>query len=202
VEVFFQQQGIGTELLAEKKVEETLDILGPLGRGFSFESGKKGKTAVLVGGGRGMAPLFFLARKLAENNVDIKIFYGGKTSSDLPLRTKCKKRGFDISCSTDDGSFGYKGLVSTLFSQEVKKMGPVMVYSCGPEAMMQEIARVCRQEGISAEFSLESIMGCGFGACWGCVKRIRQDGEEGWIKICENGPVFSSDSILWSEEQV
>jgi len=201
VEVFFQKQGLGTELLSEKKEKETLDILGPLGRSFSLESGMKAKTAVLVGGGRGMAPLYFLGKRLAESGTDIKMFYGGKTSSDLPLRVKCENNGFDISCSTDDGSFGFKGLISTLFSREIKKTGPAMVFSCGPEAMMREIARVCREEEIPAEFSLESIMGCGFGACWGCVKRIRRNNKEEWVKICEDGPIFPLDSILWDEEQ-
>jgi dihydroorotate dehydrogenase electron transfer subunit len=67
--------------------------------------------------------------------------------------------------------------------------------------MMKKIAQFAAKKNIPAEFSLESVMGCGFGVCWGCVKRIKKNGEEGWVKICEEGPVFSSEEIVWTEDE-
>ena len=201
IEIFFQVAGLGTDLLSRKGMDETLDILGPLGKGFRAEAELKGKAVALVGGGRGIAPLYFLAQELRSSGAASRIFYGGKTQADLPLQNKLVDQGFDISCSTDDGSFGFRGFVSDLFKAELEEYTPERIFACGPEPMMKKISDAARQKKIPAEFSLESVMGCGFGACWGCVKRIKRgDGEE-WVKICEEGPVFSAEEIVWGEEE-
>jgi dihydroorotate dehydrogenase electron transfer subunit len=201
IEIFFQVAGLGTDLLSQKNMDETLDILGPLGNGFKAEAELEGKAVALVGGGRGIAPLYFLAQELRSSGAASRIFYGGKTQADLPLRENFEKQGFDIYCSTDDGSFGFKGFISDLLKAELENFTPARIYACGPEPMMKKISGAARQHNIPAEFSLESVMGCGFGACWGCVKRIkRADGEE-WLKICEEGPVFSAEEIVWGEEE-
>ena len=72
-----------------------------------------------------------------------------------------------------------------------------MIYACGPDPMMKALAAIAAKHGVPAEFSLESIMGCGIGACWGCVHRIRSESGDGWVKICEEGPVFPGERILW-----
>ena len=201
IEIFFQVAGLGTDLLSQKSLDETLDILGPLGKGFNTEAGLEGKTVALVGGGRGIAPLYFLAEELRSSGAAVRIFYGGKSQADLPLRENFEKQGFTIFCSTDDGSFGFKGFVSDLLKAELETFTPARIFACGPEPMMKKISGTARQKSIPAEFSLESVMGCGFGACWGCVKRIKRgDGEE-WLKICEEGPVFSAEEIVWGEEE-
>lgn len=201
IEIFFQTTGLGTNLLSQKKIGEFLDILGPLGKGFHVGASLRGKDVVAVGGGRGIAPLYFLSQELRSYGASVKIFYGGKSLEDLPLKDKFIKDGFDLLCSTDDGSFGFKGFVSDFFKAELKKIFPSYVFACGPEPMMEKIARISRAKNIPAEFSLESVMGCGFGACWGCVKRIKKNNEEGWVKICEEGPVFSGEEIIWTEEE-
>lgn len=201
IEIFFQVAGLGTDLLSRKNLDETLDILGPLGKGFRAEAELKGKAVALVGGGRGIAPLYFLAQELRSLGAASRIFYGGKTKDDLPLQNKVVEQGFDVSCSTDDGSFGFKGFVSDLFKAELAEYTPERIFACGPEPMMKKISDAARQKKIPAEFSLESVMGCGFGACWGCVKRIKRgDGEE-WVKTCEEGPVFPAEEIVWGEEE-
>jgi dihydroorotate dehydrogenase electron transfer subunit len=162
IDIFFQVSGLGTDLLSQKKEDDILDVLGPLGKGFNEEASPKGKDVVAVGGGRGIAPLYFLAKELRSHGASVKIFYGGKSLQDIPLKEKFER---------------------------------------GPEEMMKKIARIAAKRNIPAEFSLESVMGCGFGVCWGCVKRIKKNGEEGWVKICEEGPVFSSDDIIWKEEE-
>ncbi len=197
LDIFFQAAGRGTALLAEKKEGQTLDILGPLGKGFDLGVVSAGSTAWLVGGGRGIAPLFFLARKLHNRGARVKVLYGGRCAADLPIREKFSAAGLDVACSTDDGSHGYAGFVTELLSAELARSKPAALFVCGPDPMMEKAARIALSLGIPAQISLEAIMGCGFGACWGCVKKIRRDGAAKWRKICEDGPVFPASEIVW-----
>jgi dihydroorotate dehydrogenase electron transfer subunit len=196
IEIFYQVVGQGTELLSRKREGERLDILGPLGKGFSLPEQDMGEAA-LIGGGRGIAPFFFLGKELRLRGLAFKVFYGGRTADDLPLRERFEQEGFPLLCSTDNGSFGYRGLVSDLVSSHYRGGKPGLVFVCGPDAMMAAVASQTESWGVPAEFSLESLMGCGFGACWGCVKRIRRGGTEEWRKICEEGPVFRGEEIVW-----
>jgi dihydroorotate dehydrogenase electron transfer subunit len=231
VEVFFARAGAGTEILAEKNPGETLDILGPLGNGFRTgtksrtpSGGRKtkgrepggefkGRTVYLVGGGRGIAPLYFLALELRRGGARPKIFYGGKTQADLPLLEKWASCKLDLFVSTDDGSLGFRGLVSSMLERELKRVyrrsseslaqsnvsRPAQIFACGPDPMMEKIAALAASYLIPAQFSLESIMGCGIGACWGCVKKIRRDASAEWVKVCEDGPVFAGSEIVWRD---
>lgn len=201
ISIFFQKTGLGTSLLFERNSNDTLDILGPLGKGFSVDRDFAGRTAAVLGGGRGIAPLFFLVQKLLAKGLSAKVFYGGKTFADLPLREKFAQMEAELLCSTDDGSFGHHGLVTDLFQSELKKFHPVLIYACGPEAMLAKTAKIAGEKNIPAELSLESTMGCGFGACWGCVRKIKKEQGNDWIKVCEDGPVFSSHAIIWNEEE-
>lgn len=202
VEIFFQQSGIGTALLSQKEQRDFLDIIGPLGKGFRLDSTLRGKSVALIGGGRGIAPLYFLAQKLRIIQANPHIFYGGKTQDDIPLEQKFATDNFEILLSTDDGSHGFKGFVTDLFLTSLQEFLPSRIFACGPEAMMEKVSRIAREKNISAEFSLEAIMGCGFGACWGCVRKIKTNSKEEWLKICEEGPVFGGDQIIWHEGEL
>lgn len=202
ISLFFKVAGEGTALLAEKKPGETLDILGPRGRGFDLALGAGNRRAAMapalaVGGGRGIAPLYFLASELAAAGRPVKVLYGGRTVADLPLRDRFKTAGFDPACSTDDGSLGFKGLVTELLEKELKATPAAAIYACGPEPMLRTIAGLAAAARIPAQLSLESHMGCGFGACWGCVKKIRRGSAESWVKVCEDGPVFPAEEVVW-----
>lgn len=201
IEIFFKIAGLGTSLLSKKKQGESLDILGPLGNGFSYEDDMKGKSVLCVGGGRGIAPLYFLAQELKIRGALVKILYGGKTHADLPLLSKFQDGGVDISWSTDDGSSGFEGLVTGLYEKELSLRIPAHVFACGPDAMMKRVAEIAQKMDIPVQLSLESLMGCGFGVCWGCVKRIKRGSREEWMKICEEGPVFRPQEIVWPEEE-
>lgn len=201
VEIFFQQAGVGTALLSRKEQGDVLDIIGPLGKGFHLDGPLEGKNVALIGGGRGIAPLYFLARHLRHLEAVPHIFYGGKTQADIPLENKFAADNFAVLVSTDDGSCGFKGFVTDLFQNSLRKLSPFRIFACGPEAMMQKISRVAQEKKIPAEFSLEAVMGCGFGACWGCVRKIKNGTAEEWQKICEEGPVFDSDRVIWQEEE-
>ena len=197
IELFFKVAGQGTGFLSRKKPGDRLDLIGPLGKGFTVLATAKGQTAYLVGGGRGIAPLYFLARELAKGGTRPVVFYGGRRLADIPLRDRFAKAGIEFLCSTDDGSLGFAGLVTELAALELSKEKPAMIYACGPDPMMKTLAALAAKHGLPSEFSLESIMGCGIGACWGCVHRIRSESGDGWVKICEEGPVFPGERILW-----
>ena len=197
VEIFFQASGFGTTLLSQKTTADSLDILGPFGQGFSLEGDLKGKNVALIGGGRGIAPLFFLAQELRKGGAGVSVYYGGKTRSDLPLKDKFHKNKIPVFCSADDGSFGLHGFVTELFETETEKKSFKFIYACGPEAMLKKAGQICRQKNIPAEFSLESMMGCGFGACWGCVTKINGKMGSEWQKTCKDGPVFPAENIVW-----
>ena len=199
LEIFFRVAGRGTALLANRGEGDRLDIIGPLGKGYRLDGFGGGKTAWLVGGGRGVAPLFFLGRRLAAQGASVRVFYGGKTEAEIPLREKLAAAGLNPACSTDDGSLGFHGFVTALLENELRGRAPDGLFVCGPDPMMKRIGRLAVERNIPAQLSLEAIMGCGFGACWGCVHRIRKDGEGKWRKICEDGPVFEAGEILWEE---
>jgi dihydroorotate dehydrogenase electron transfer subunit len=204
IELFFAEAGTGTAILAERRKGDRLDILGPLGKGFRLGR-KTAKVVYLVGGGRGIAPLYFLARELQARGITPRVFYGGKTRDDLPLLRKLKALQVETAASTDDGSLGFPGLVTGLLEAELTRLPrsgrPARLYACGPDPMMKKTAELTAALKIPAEFSLESIMGCGIGACWGCVRKIRRGRQAEWVKICEDGPVFSGDEIVWEEAE-
>lgn len=196
-ELFFRVAGQGTGLLACKRPGDRIDVIGPLGKGFTVPANVKGRTAWLVGGGRGIAPLYFLARALKAAGAEPVVFYGGRTVDDIPLRDRLAEAGFEVLCSTDDASFGFAGFVTALVENELARSKPDLVCACGPDPMMKALAGITARHGVAAEFSLESMMGCGVGACWGCVHRIKNEAGDGWVKICEEGPVFPGERILW-----
>lgn len=199
VEIFFRIAGRGTALLAGKKEGESLDGLGPLGNGYGLDGFGKKKTAWLIGGGRGIAPLFFLGRTLLDKGARVRVFYGGKTAAELPLIKKFARAGLPAEVSTDDGTAGFAGFVTALVERELHSGKTDGLFACGPDPMMKKIGRLALDRGLPAQLSLEATMGCGFGACWGCVHKIKKNNAGNWRKICEDGPVFSAGEILWEE---
>ncbi|MGD9344858.1 MAG: dihydroorotate dehydrogenase electron transfer subunit [Candidatus Aminicenantes bacterium] len=201
IQIFFQRVGLGTRLLSEKQEGEAIDIIGPLGTGFTINQENQNKNHALVGGGRGIAPLYFLSQKLRTHGAKAMVFYGGKSLQDLPVRESFEKSGMSLFLSTEDGSFGAKGMITDVFEEELKNgVSLTQIYACGPDPMLKKVSEIGAALNIPAELSLESVMGCGFGACWGCVKKIRKDQETGWHKICEEGPVIRSENIIWERE--
>ncbi len=198
--LLFKVVGRGTALLGERRTGETLDVLGPLGRGFREPELVSGKVAYLVGGGRGIAPLYFLAGDLHAAGAKVRLFYGGRTASELAFRDRFERACWTTRFATDDGSAGFAGVVCDLAAREMDRRRPDILYACGPDAMMKVLAGMCRERDVPAQFSLEAVMGCGIGACWGCVCRIRSGGAAAWTKICQDGPVFDRDDVVWPGE--
>ena len=119
--------------------------------------------------------------------------------ADICLIEAWESAGIPLDCATDDGSFGFAGFVTALLERALEGGRPDGLFACGPDAMMKRTGRMALGLGLPAQLSLEAVMGCGFGACWGCVHRIKKDDGGQWRKICEDGPVFGADEILWEE---
>jgi len=200
VGLLFRVVGKGTRALSRMAVGEALDLMGPLGRGFSVPPGTS--TALLVAGGLGVAPLFFLAESLIQKGISIRFLLGAKTQDQLLCRHQLLSLGADLLVSTDDGSDGFPGLVTQLLEELLRGENfdsrSTLVCSAGPEPMLARVASLARQFRISAQFSMERRMACGVGACLGCVLLCRSQAEgRVYRRVCVDGPVFGLEEVIF-----
>jgi len=221
--------GTGTRWLAGVGEGDSLSVLGPLGNAFAIR--ERAPAAVVIGGGAGIAPLMCLAGALAAAGKKTVAFAGARSADRVPLTivpgarvpadvaaTPCVAEfataGVSAVIATDDGSLGYRGLVSDAFAAWLASSGlgrgiPVgsraahptglVVYCCGPEAMMQAVAAACAVADIECQLALERHMACGMGTCQSCVVKTRTADPPGWkySLCCTDGPVFSARDVLW-----
>ncbi|PID41440.1 MAG: oxidoreductase [Proteobacteria bacterium] len=195
LQIYFRKIGKGTALLAQLKPEEEIDLFGPLGHGFDISAVK---PACLVGGGLGIAPLLFLAKEICRIKKDVSrdiIVLGGRNRDELePLVRDFEQFGLKIYCTTDNGSYGEKGFVTQILQPEKIPDG-ALLYSCGPEPMLERVHELCENNGWDCQVSVESVMACGMGACLGCNVPAR-DGR--YLHVCIDGPVFNARELLWN----
>jgi dihydroorotate dehydrogenase electron transfer subunit len=191
VELLIKSRGRGSALLAAQRAGAQVDLIGPLGRGFALA----GKTPrLLVGGGYGIAPLLFLAQRLRAKKIPVEVFIGGRCAEDLLLRREMKLAGARVTCSTEDGSVGVHGRVTTPLEERLRRApGPVRLAACGPHGLLQAVARLAKTYRVEAEVSLEAVMACGLGVCNGCVVKIKDQ----YQRVCQDGPVFSAQDVDW-----
>jgi dihydroorotate dehydrogenase electron transfer subunit len=203
VEILYKVVGKATEILSKKKKGNTLDALGPLGNGFELLSQKRNpslagrKYAILVSGGHGVAPLYALAEKLSALGSKLSVFMGAKSRKHVISEADFKKLGAKVYISTDDGSMGYKGLVTDLLNKKLKGASlnkRRTIYACGPKPMLKEIARLGSRYKIPCQVSLEEYVACGIGTCMGCAVKTK----EGFKLVCKDGPVFDAGEIVWT----
>ena len=195
-QILFNVVGKGTEILSRKSAGDTLDILGPVGNSFSLS--EKSKEIMLVAGGMGIAPLWFLFTHLIKRSHKNKLtfFLGAKSKPELLYAEKLKSTGVELVIATDDGSMGRKGLVTEVFLNEIKKrkydLQKLAVYSCGPQMMLKRMSEITKRFDLFCQISLETHMACGVGACWGCVVKLK-DGT--YKRVCVDGPVFDGREV-------
>ena len=195
-EILFKVVGKGTEILSRKSSGDTLDILGPIGNNFSLP--KKGKEIMLVAGGMGIAPLWFLFNHLIKrfHKNKLTFFLGAKSKKELLYVEELKSMGANLVIATDDGSMGKKGLVTEVFEKEIKRRiydaQNLAVYSCGPQMMLKRMSEIAKRLDLFCQISLETHMACGIGACWGCVVK-QEDGT--YKRVCVDGPVFDAREV-------
>ncbi len=203
IEVLYEVVGKGTEIISNKRAGEDLDIIGPLGNGFDLELGSD--VNILVAGGIGVAPLMALAEGLSvKKSRKIHVLIGARVKSHVMCEGEFKALGCAVKVTTDDGSRGYKGLVTELLKKllathKVKTYLPdfrgITVYACGPNAMLKSVAAIAMEHGIPCQASFEERMACGVGVCLGCPVKVKSP--EGYKMVCKDGPVFDAGEILW-----
>ena len=162
-----------------------------MGNGFPFT--EKWKKVYLVGGGTGIAPLIFLSERLRREGKEVLFFYGAK--KERLLFKSVLPKNVTVVFSTEDGSFGYRGKITQLLLNRLKKEIPDVIFSAGPEGMLKEIGRISRKYKIPCYVSVEKRMGCGMGLCYGCVIKVRRDRCWEYVRVCKEGPVFNLSLI-------
>ena len=188
VSVLVKRVGDATEALHKKRINDIIGIRGPFGRGFTLKTGK----LLLVGGGTGLAPLIFLAKKLAVKAEKLVFIAGAKMKEELLLLDELKnfshKENVKVVFTTEDGSYGFKGLATKpleLTLQQGERFD--MIYTCGPEKMMRKVFDLAEAYKINLEASLERLMRCAIGLCGSCVI--------GKYRVCRDGPVLTKEQL-------
>lgn len=187
IRLVFEVRGEGTELLSAIKKGEMVDILAPLGNGFTIPKDKK---VVFVGGGIGVPPMLFSAKQ-AENPIAI---IGFRNKDAMILEEDLKKVCEKVYVTTDDGSYGIHGFVTLPLAEIIDDVD--LVCACGPTPMLKSIAQIAKEHGKECQISLEERMGCGVGACLVCACKTITDGKEGYAHVCRKGPVFNAEEVV------
>lgn len=183
----FNKHGEGTRILAEKKKADVIDILAPLGNGFTYDGDYE--IAVMIGGGLGAAPFPYLTREI--KNKKIVTLIGGRNKNDV---TDWGMR--NVNFSTDDGSIGFHGNVVELLKSKINEFGgsEIKIFACGPTAMLKALQKFAIDNNIKCEISTECAMACGFGICQGCP--IDSMEKDKYYLVCKDGPVFDAEAIV------
>jgi dihydroorotate dehydrogenase electron transfer subunit len=182
------EDGRGTNWLSQRKAQDSVELLGPLGNGFSINPDSN--NLLLVAGGNGIAPLYFLAQEALKKRCSVTLLYGtaDENRCSIPLQIKLVE-------ATEDGTVGHRGKVTDLLPQYTGRADQVFV--CGSLGMYKEMYSK-REELLKdkpIQVSLEVRMGCGLGVCYGCTVKTKK----GLKQVCKDGPVFALDDIIWDE---
>lgn len=190
IRFIFEVRGEGTKDLSLIKIGDKVNILGPLGNGFTIND--TNKKAVLIGGGIGIFPLFMVAKEYKENAT---VLLGFRDKSNVVLEKFFLNYGCKVKIATDDGSYGYKGFITDL----LKGNKSDIIYACGPKPMLKKTADFAKKNNIFCEMSMEERMGCGVGACLVCTcKTVKQDSFT-YKKVCVDGPVFNVNEVIFDD---
>lgn len=194
VDVLYKVFGRGSAILSRVPAGHQLDLLGPLGEGFPIPA--PDRNLIMVGGGVGIPPVYLLAKYCLMHGhaaSQITFLAGFGSASEALMAERVGTLPIELKISTDDGSQGHHGFVTDLLRARLEDASNTTVFACGPEPMLKAVQSLARKFKVTAFLSLESIMPCGVGTCLGCV--VKKDGEEKYLRVCREGPVFSSDEV-------
>ena len=188
----FEVRGEGTQWLSERKAGESVNVLGPLGRGFDVE----GKRVLFIGGGVGVPPLLWAAKR--SEKADAALGFGSRERA--LLTEDFEKVCGEAKVATDDGSLGLHGTALDAARSLLAENEYDAVCACGPKVLLKYTAAAAEEAGIPCQVSMEERMGCGVGACLVCaVKLLDENGEPYYGHVCKNGPVFSSKEVVFDD---
>jgi len=197
LEIVFDVLGPGTAWLAEAKPHDVLDVIGPIGRSFTYP--RELTNCLLVAGGYGAAPLFFLAEELRARNKIVDMILGARGHDRVFKPIEAKRLANTVVVTTEDGSMGQGGRVTDVLPDAIRRIGAEVVYACGPNPMLRAMAEYCLSQRIPCQVAVEEMMACGLGVCWTCaVPVIAVDGRGWWnVRACVEGPVFNGARVWW-----
>jgi dihydroorotate dehydrogenase electron transfer subunit len=187
--VVFEVRGEGTQWLSKRREGERLDLLGPLGHGFDLT----GEKLLLVGGGIGAPPMLYAAR-MAQGKA--QVFLGFRDAGHAMLLPEFESITSAVTVTTDDGTLGARGFVSTQVAAALSREEYSAVLACGPKPLLRLVAEAAMGHGVPCQVSMEERMGCGVGACLVCACKM-QGGQ--YQHVCKNGPVFDAAEVDWDE---
>ena len=198
VQVVFAVHGKGTAWLAQRRPQDRLDVVGPLGKPFRLPAHPV--SATLVGGGYGSAPLLPLARVLRERGCRVSFVLGAGSVDRLFGHLDAKRMADTLAVTTDDGSLGERGRVSDVLPAVLERTDADVVYACGPMPMLRAVAGLAAERGIASQVAVEESMACGIGVCMTCVLPVvGDDGLTRMVRSCVEGPVFLGDRVRWDD---
>ena len=193
VEFIFQVKGRGTNLLAERKVGDLIDIMGPLGFG-GFKVQEYNNVAI-IGGGIGTYPLYELAKEL-KGKANLNVYLGFRDSSLVTCEKEFEAIGLNkLVVTTDDGSYKEKGYAIDFMKKDIEEHHVDMIFACGPLPMLKAVRAYAIENNIPCQISLEERMGCGIGACLGCAVKVISGKEPRFGHVCKEGPVFNAADV-------
>jgi dihydroorotate dehydrogenase electron transfer subunit len=195
--ILYKKVGKGTRRMTTLRKGQNVNLIGPLGNGFTLPPLPSSAHCILIGGGVGIVSLYPLAEALRGRKCFV--FIGGKTQDDILGVEDFRKLESTIFTATEDGSLGFPGTVVDLFLSQAKKFKgnhKYHIYACGPAPMLKALAGTVRSKKFICQVSLEARMGCGFGACWGCVVKTKHP-QLPYQRVCQEGPVFRLKHIAW-----
>ena len=196
VDLVVAAHGPGTRWLTELRTGDAVDMIGPLGRPFPLPT--EPAPCVLVGGGYGSAPLFWLAADLRARGCRVEMVLGAATEDRLFGVAEAHRAADGVTITTDDGSLGTRGWVSDVLPDVLRRTGASLVYGCGPMAMLHSITQVAEAGGARAHVAVEESMACGVGVCMTCVMPVvGDDGQTRMVRSCVEGPIFRGDRVRW-----
>ncbi|MBQ9037448.1 MAG: dihydroorotate dehydrogenase electron transfer subunit [Erysipelotrichaceae bacterium] len=183
--IIYKVVGKGTKVLSEMH-DGKLDILYDLGNGYDLSL--SGKKPLLIGGGVGVPPLYYLAKQLIDLKKEVTVILGFNKKEEVFYEEEFKELGCEVIVCTVDGSYGTKGFVTAPMSD----LNYSYFYTCGPLPMLKAVYDGSSTEG---QFSFEERMGCGYGVCMGCTTKVKG----GYKRICKEGPILNKEEILWED---
>ena len=198
VSILNKRAGRSTKKLYELEPGDVVSCLGPLG--VPFKPVAAPVEAWMVAGGVGLAPFATLAESLAASKTPTTLFYGARTAGELFYLEFFEQLGITLVLSTEDGGRGVKGRVTGPLEAALKNVGPpgAMVYACGPEPMLEAVAKLAARYNQPCQVSVERVMGCGLGGCYSCVVPVKHGDEHAnLVRSCISGPVFDGAELVW-----
>lgn len=192
ITVCYAVVGEGTKELSQYELGTNVKAMLPLGNGFVPDESMQ--KIVLLGGGMGSAVLPAIPRTFGDR--EYYTYLGFANKDKVVLEQEMRELSKEVVVATDDGSYGKKGFVTNILAEDMAKLKPDVVFCCGPEVMYKALSKALAPFDVPVIVSLEARMGCGIGACLVCNCKVKRNGQEGYARVCADGPVFRLDEVV------